>query len=130
MLNRQEEAENLLVVLEDKYPEREDVINHRKSLLMAVKKDSTSALRFFEESGSGKPGRIILYSLLGKKDEALALMQDIQDEEGKNIIRSRYLYYKNLLWYNNLREDERFKKILEKEKERYQIILEKYRLKK
>ncbi len=55
-------------------------------------------------------------------------MQDLQVEEGKNITGSRYLSYKNLLWYDNLREDERFQKILEKEKERYQIILEKYKI--
>ena len=95
---------------------------------MAVKKDSTSALRLFVESGSDRTGRIILYSLLGKKDEALALMQDLQDEEGKNITRSRYLSYKNLTWYDTLQEDERFQKILEVEKERYQIILEKYKI--
>jgi tetratricopeptide (TPR) repeat protein len=128
MLNKQDEAEKLIVVLENRYPEREEVINYRKSLLMAVKKDYTSALRFFEESGSERPARIILYSIIGKKDEALALMQDLQVEEGKNITRSRYLSYKNLLWYDNLREDERFQKILEKEKERYQIILEKYKI--
>ena len=128
MLNKQDEAEKLIVVLENRYPEREEVLNYRKSLLMAVKKDYTSALRFFEESGSERPARIILYSIIGKKDEALALMQDLQVEEGKNITRSRYLSYKNLLWYDNLREDERFQKILEKEKERYQIIQEKYKI--
>ena len=85
MLNKQDEAEKLIVVLENRYPEREEVINYRKSLLMAVKKDYTSALRFFEESGSERPARIILYSIIGKKDEALALMQDLQVEEGKNI---------------------------------------------
>ncbi len=95
---------------------------------MAVKKDSTNALRFLEKSGSDRTDRIILYSLLGKKDEALALMQDLQDEEGKNITRSRYLSYKNLTWYDTLREDERFQKILEVEKERYQIILDKYKI--
>ena len=128
MVNKQDEAEKLIVVLENRYPEREEVINYRKSLLMAVKKDHTNSLRFFEESGSERPARIILYSIIGKKDEALALMQDLQVEEGKNITRSRYLSYKNLLWYDNLREDDRFQNILEKEKERYQIILEKYKI--
>ena len=95
---------------------------------MAVKKDHINALKLFEKSRSGKPGRIILYSILGKKEETLALMQDLQDEEGKNITLSRYLFYKNLSWYDSLREDKRFQNILEIEKERYKIILEKYKI--
>jgi serine/threonine protein kinase len=129
MLRKEEEAKKLLDTFENIYPEKIEVINYGKSLLMALKQDSTSAFMFFERSGFGQSSKLYLYLLLDKKDDVIKLMQDRQEKEGKNITRSRYLSYKNLLWYDNLREDERFQKILEIEKERYQIILEKYEIK-
>jgi serine/threonine protein kinase len=129
MLRKEEEAKKLLDTFENIYPEKIEVINYGKSLLMALKQDSTRAFMFFERSGFGQSSKLYLYLLLDKKDDVIKLMQDRQEKEGKNITRSRYLSYKNLLWYDNLREDERFQKILEIEKERYQIILEKYEIK-
>ena len=67
-----------------------------------------------------------IYSILSKKDEALALMQERQKEQEKEIHRSEYLKYKHLPWYENLRDNDRFKAILAKEKERYETLLKKY----
>lgn len=125
MLKKSDEAEKLLNRFETKYPD-DIYVKFYKSLLMAVKGDSLSALRFFEESGFGKSERIILYSILGLNDKALAFMHESLIEQGRDIRRSEYLRYKHFLWYDNLRDDERFKKILAKEKERYETLLKKY----
>jgi len=125
MLKKFDEAEKLLNRFETKYPD-DAYVKYYKSLLMAVKGDSLSALRFFEESKFGKWGRIILSSILNLKDDALELMQEQQDETGKDVLSSEYLTYKHRLWYDNLRDDNRFKKILEEEKRRYEITLKKY----
>jgi len=125
MQKKPEEAKKLLRRLEYRYPDRSSV-KYFKSLLMALKHDSVNAHRFFEESGHGIVHEIILYSILGKKDEALALMQEFQNEQEKEILSSEYLRYKHLPWYDNLREDIRFKAILSKEKERYEFLLNKY----
>jgi serine/threonine protein kinase/Tfp pilus assembly protein PilF len=125
MLKKSDEAEKLLNRFETKYPD-DAYVKYYKSLLMAVKGDSLNALRFFEESKFGKWGRTILYSILNLKDNALELMQEHQDETGKDVLSSEYLIYKHRLWYDNLRDDNRFKKILEEEKRRYEITLKKY----
>jgi Tfp pilus assembly protein PilF len=125
MLKKSVEAEKMLDRFKNNYPDRNSTKN-LSVLLMAVKGDSAGALRLAKESSFPKSLRIMAYSILGKKDEALALMQELQDEQDKEIHRSEYLRYKHLMWYDNLREDDRFKDILAEEKERYEFILKKY----
>jgi non-specific serine/threonine protein kinase len=125
MLKKSEEAEKMLNRLNNNYPDRNSTKN-LSILLMAVKGDSVGALRLSEESRFPKSLRIMVYSILGKKDETLAFMQELQDEQDKAIHSSNYLQYINLLWYDNLRKDDRFKVILAEEKKRYDYLLKKY----
>lgn len=125
MLKKSDEAEKLLNRFEIKYPD-DAWVKYSKSLLMSVKGNILSAFRFFKESGYSIGTKSVIYLILDRKDEALALMKERQNETGKDIRFSRYLRYKNLLWYDNLRDNERFKNILAEEKRRYEIILKKY----
>ena len=97
-----------------------------KSFLSAVKGDSLSAMRSFEKSRGGDRERIALYSILGLKQKALELMLKRQNEQVGEIHFSEYLQYKNLPWYDNLRDDKQFIKVLVTEKERYNFLQEKY----
>ena len=72
---------------------------------------SVSALKFFKECGFGQREKIIRYSILGLKNKASTLMQERQNEQGRDIRSSEYLRYKNLLWYDTLRDDPLFRKI-------------------
>jgi TolB-like protein/Tfp pilus assembly protein PilF len=122
MFKRTAEADSLLHVFEAEYPD-DNRMKLRKSWVMALKGDSTNAMKLCEELGFG---RIILYALLNKRDEVIKLMQEEQQETADNIRVSSYLGYKYLPCYDNLREDERFKDILAEEKRKYEILSNRY----
>ncbi len=122
ILRKLEKAEKLLSRIEKLYPDDEQFKVH-KAWLLVVKGEKESALKQFEESNGGRSDKIILYSLMGLKDETFELMKALQNED---VQRSRYLRYKNLRWYDSLRTDNRFKEIMTTEKERYERLLKQY----
>jgi serine/threonine protein kinase/Tfp pilus assembly protein PilF len=125
MLKKPERAENLLARFEKIYPD-DAQIKVLKAWLMAVNGEKENALKQFEEIKGRRSYKIILYAILDLKDETLELIKALQIAESKNVHGSRYLEYKNLKWYDTLRDHELFREILLIEKERYETLSKKY----
>jgi hypothetical protein len=86
-------------------------------LFHAARGESEKALEIY-----GSPS-LAIYSLLGMKDEAFRIgVEGMEKGWG-----SYYLQLKNSPLYDNLRDDVRFKKILEKTKEEYEELSNYYK---
>jgi len=92
-------------------------IKEYRAILLAAKEDKERALALWKNSE--------IYSLLGMKDEALEHL----NKEIRKSVPSPYIFYLDLLnnpFYDNLRDDLRFEKIIKKEKKLYEEYLKKY----
>jgi tetratricopeptide (TPR) repeat protein len=111
MTNQYEKAEemiNRLEILNPKLPS----IRVNKAWLFAARGQKEEALALHANAA--------IYSLLGMKDEAIALL-----EKGLNNPTARpYLSLVNLPIFDILRDDPRFQEILERKKQMYERFLE------
>jgi hypothetical protein len=86
-------------------------------MLWAVKGEKDKALAIWKDSD--------VYSLLGMKDEAF---QELDKEIRKTVLYP-YIFYQNLIhnpFYDSLRGDPRFQKLVEREKKLYDDAARKY----
>ena len=115
-MNRIDKAEELIAETEKAQPDYWGV-PYGKALLLAAKGEKDKALALYKNSE--------VYSLLGMKDEAI---QHLGMEIRKNVEIPHIFYYDllNNPFYDNLRDDPRFKKIIKREKKLYDEHLEKY----
>ena len=113
-----QEAEAMIAKAEKNYPDSSRIARIR-ALLLAARGESENALALHTSAA--------IYSLLGMKDEALNYIDEqIKDKSIKVGAPYSYLYLKNSPFYDGLRDDIRFREILEKLKTLYDVTLEKF----
>lgn len=116
MMKRYEKADELIRRGEKATPKAEWVRKYR-ALLLAIQGDRDGALALYKNSD--------VYALLGMKDEALqALSQEI-----RGSVFNPYLYYQDLVhnpFYDKLRGDSRFEKLVMQEKKLYDEAVKKF----
>ena len=125
MQKREKDVSNLLNQYQAQYPEDRYLIYYR-SLFYAMQGDSVNALRLFKSTGMNGWAKVIIFSVLNKKNAAILLMMKPQFAEYLRAPRSRYLELKNLRWYDIFRSDPRFQKILANHKKIYDENIAKY----
>ena len=116
MMKRDEKAEELVRSGEKTTPNTTWVKKYR-AMLWAVKGEKDKALAIWKDSD--------VYSLLGMKDEAFQTI----DKEIRGSVFSPYIFYQDLLhntFYDSLRGDPRFHKLVEREKNLYDEAVKKY----
>lgn len=109
-------VEELIARTEKSHPEY-SLLPYCKALLLAARGEKEEALALHRNSE--------IYALLNMKDEALEHL----DKEIRGEVRVPHVYYYFLLsnpFYDNLRGDSRFKKIVKREKKLYEQHLKKY----
>jgi tetratricopeptide (TPR) repeat protein len=109
-------VEELIARTEKTHPDY-SLLPYCKALLLAAKGEKEEALDLH--------GNSEIYALLNMKDEALEHL----NKEIRGEVRVPYVYYFYLLnnpFYDNLRKDSRFKKIVKREKKLYEQHLKKY----
>ena len=98
-----------------------------KAWLLAVKGKNKEALEAFEKSGVGRNSdRMVLNNLLGFTDEAIKCLVERHQKESDDYSISRYIHLKHHPFYDSMRGDIQFKKILAQEKEKYPLVLKYY----
>ncbi|MDH5467918.1 MAG: hypothetical protein OEY25_10920, partial [Candidatus Aminicenantes bacterium] len=115
-MNRLDTVEELIARTEKSHPDY-SLLPYCKALLLAVKGEKDEALALYQNSE--------VYSLLDMKDEAIEQL----NLEIRNRTSFPHLYYYLLLnnpFYDNLRDDPRFKRIVKREKKLYDAELKKY----
>ena len=115
-MNRLSAVDELIARTEKSHPDY-SLLPYCKALLLATKGQKEEALALYENSE--------IYALLNMKDEALAHL----DKEIRGEVRIPYAYYFYLLnnpFYDNLRDDSRFKRIVKRERKLYDAELKKY----
>ena len=115
-MRKYEKVEDLIARTEETQPNYWGV-SYGKALLLAAKGEKEKALALWKNSE--------VYSLLGMKGEAIQHL----NQEIRQSVRYPYLFYLYLLnnpFYENLRDDPRFKEIVKNEKKLYEKYLEKY----
>ncbi len=116
-MKRYDEAEELLIQREKIYPNQKT--NWEHALIYASKGQKERALDTYRDKS------IILYSLLGMKDEAISI--GTEWSESRLLQKSsRYYFLKNHPFYDNIRSDPRFQEIQAKHKKLYEENLAKY----
>jgi tetratricopeptide (TPR) repeat protein len=110
-----DQAEKWIKKLEKKQPDSSRV-KRLKAFLYALQGNREKSLSFGYESDE-------LFSILGMKDKAIAYMQK---SLSKNPLQYAYLYFLNCPYYDNLRDDPRFRKIMEQAKKLHEERLKKY----
>ena len=116
MMKRYEKADGLVRRGEETTPDAEWVRKYR-AVLLAIRGEKDKALALFKNSE--------VYALLGMKDEALAAL----DLEIRGSVFNPYIYYQDLVhnpFYDKLRGDPRFEKLVAREKELYDEAVRKY----
>jgi serine/threonine protein kinase/TolB-like protein len=116
-LKRYDEAEKLLIQRKKIYPNQ--TIDWEHALIYASKGQKEKALETYDDKS------ILLYSLLGMKDEAMSMVP----QWSENRLRqksSRYYFLKNHPFYNNIRSGPRFQEILAEHKKIYEENLTNY----
>ncbi|MEX2116955.1 MAG: protein kinase [Bacteroidota bacterium] len=100
----------------------------REAWLFAAREGKDAALRTFERrtQKNNINDQIVLYSLLGMKDEGIALLGRQQKSKANDLKSSRYLMLAHWPALDGLRDDVRFKEILAKEKEKHALVLKHY----
>ena len=116
MLKKYDRAEEFLGRVKKINPDYSSV-RYYKALLLAAAGEKDKALSL------SKNGAV--YSLLGMKDEAIEYI-NIQMERGHEHFQYSYLPLINSHFYDNLRDDPRFKQIVEKQERKYEDRLKKY----
>jgi len=115
-MNRLDTVEELIARTEKSHPDY-SLLPYCKALLLAAKGEKDEALALYRNSE--------VYALLNMKDEAIEQL----NMEIRNKIRFPHIYYYLLLnnpFYDNLRGDPRFKKIIKREKKLYEEQFKKY----
>lgn len=115
-MRKYEKVEDLIARTEKTQPNYWGV-SYGKALVLAAKGEKEKALALWKNSE--------VYSLLGMKDKAIQHL----NQEIRQSVRYPYLFYLYLLnnpFYENLRDDPRFKEIVKNEKKLYEKYLEKY----
>jgi serine/threonine protein kinase/CheY-like chemotaxis protein/Tfp pilus assembly protein PilF len=92
-------------------------INVYKALIFALKGDKKRALAIRKNG--------VIYALLGMKEKAFRYIQDVIDK-GNEHFQYSFLPLANSTFYDSLRDDPRFEKIIEKQKKRHESRLQKY----
>jgi tetratricopeptide (TPR) repeat protein len=129
MLGKFEEAEEAIQELEKMTPASPE-IDYSRALLYAFKQDRNKALGLIR--GTEKPysyPTTCVYALLGMKDEAVENIRlgiKVGFEESQHYLYS-YLMLKANPCFEDLRDDPRFKEILEKQREIYYSRMNKAR---
>jgi TolB-like protein/Tfp pilus assembly protein PilF len=116
MMKRYDKADQLVRRGEKTTPDAEWVRKYR-ALLLAVRGDRAGALALYRNSD--------VYALLGMKDEAFREL----DKEIRGTVFIPYIYYQDLIhnpFYDKLRDDARFEKLVAREKTLYDEALRKY----
>jgi len=116
MKEKIEKAEKLLGRVEKINPGY-SIIPYYKSIIFAVKGDKNRALAL-KKNG-------LIYSLLSMKDKAIKYIEDQVNKDYEHYQYS-YLLLKNSPFYDNLRDDARFKEIIRKQKQKYEERLKKF----
>jgi len=115
-MNRLDTVEELIARTEKSHPDY-SLLPYCRALLLAAKGEKDEALALYQNSE--------VYSLLGMKDEAIEQL----NMEIRNETRFPHVYYYLLLnnpFYDNLRDDPGFKRIVKREKKLYEEQLKKY----
>jgi len=116
-LKRFEEAEEILGNIKKIHPDSNTDLYY--ALIYAFRGQKEKALDAYTNQNTS------LYSLLGMTEEAISIGN--KWSEGQLLQKSSLYYYlKNHPFYDNLRSDPRFQKILAKHKKLYEENLEKY----
>jgi len=116
MMKRYDHADELVRRGEKTTPNADWVKKYR-TMLWAVKGEKDKALAIWKDSD--------VYSLLGMKDEAF---QELDKEIRKTVLYP-YIFYQNFIhnpFYDSLRGDPRFQKLVEREKKLYDDAARKY----
>ena len=71
--------------------------------------------------------RLALYTLTGRKDQAIQLLIDQQRQAPQGDLVSRYLQFQSCPRYASLRTDPRFAALLMVEKQKYERLRASYR---
>ncbi len=109
-------VEELIARTEKTHPDY-SLLPYCKALLLAAKGEKEEALALHRNSE--------IYALLNMTDEAIEHL----NKEIRGDVRVPYVYYYYLLhnpFYDNLRSDSRFKKLIKREKKLYEKNLKKY----
>jgi serine/threonine protein kinase/Tfp pilus assembly protein PilF len=91
-------------------------ILYYQGLLFAARGEKEKALAIYKQPSS------TIYSLLGMKDEAIKRLNEYTTESK----RPQYLDLIHNPFFDNLRDDPRFQKIVKKEKQKYEELIKKY----
>jgi len=116
-MNDLERVEELIHDMEKSHPDYGG-LPYCKALLYAARGEKEEALALYRNSA--------ILAMLDMKDEALDALQS----EIRGTIKTPYILYRDLLtnpFYNNLRDDNRFKKILAREHKLYDEVVTQYR---
>jgi serine/threonine protein kinase/tetratricopeptide (TPR) repeat protein len=116
MMKRYDKAEEMVRRGEETTPGAEWVRKCR-ALLLAVRGEKDKALASYRSSE--------VYALLGMKDEAFAAL----GQEIRGSVFEPYIYYQDLVhvtFYDGLRGDPRFEKLVAREKKLYDAAMRKY----
>ena len=129
MMKKYDEAKEEIARVEKLYPDKLD-IQYLRAYIFAVKGEKEKALAIIKDLDPYYLTQLIssVYSILGMKDEAIENIQEVIEKGFYELQTYPYSYHfliKNY-FYDNLRNDPRFKEIVKKEKKKYQGRLKKY----
>ena len=129
MMKKYDEAKEEIARLEKLEPDKLD-IQYIRAYIFAVEGEKEKALMIIKDLDTYYFTHLIssVYSILGMKDEAIENIQEVIDKGFYKLQTYPYSYHvliKNY-FYDNLRDDPRFKEIVKKEKKKYQEKLRKY----
>jgi len=129
MMKKYDEAKEEIARVEKLYPDKLD-IQYLRAYIFAVKGEKEKALAIIKDLDPYYLTHLIssVYSILGMKDKAIENIQEVIEKGFYELQTYPYSYRvltKNY-FYDNLRDDPRFKEIVKKEKKKYQEKLKKY----
>ena len=129
MMKKYDEAEEKIARIENLYPDKLG-IQYSRAYIFAAKGEKEKALAIIKDLDPYYLTYLIssVYSILGMKDEAIENIQEVIEKGFYELQTYPYSYHvliKNY-FYDNLRDDPRFKEIVKKEKKKYREKLKKY----
>jgi TolB-like protein/Tfp pilus assembly protein PilF len=129
MMKKYDEAKEEIARVEEFNPDKPG-IQYSRAYIFALKGEKEKALAIIKDLNPYYLTHLIssVYSILGMKDEAIENIQEVIDKGFYKLQTYPYSYHvliKNY-FYDNLRDDPRFKEIVKKEKKKYQEKLKKY----
>ena len=129
MMKKYDEAKEEIARVEKLDPDKLG-IQYSRAYIFAVKGEKEKTLAIIKGLDPYYLTHLIssVYSILGMKDEAIENIQEVIKKGFSELQTYPYSYHvliKNY-FYDNLRDDPRFKEIVKKEKKKYQEKLKKY----